>query len=46
MARIMVNYRGIYLGCYETPIEASRAYQKAEREYFGEYAYKGGDINE
>lgn len=46
MARIMVNYQEIYLGCYKTPIEASRAYQKAEREYFGEYAYGGGDMNE
>lgn len=30
--------KGIYLGCYNT--------QKAEKEYFGEYAYKGGDMNE
>lgn len=38
--------KGIYLGCYNTPEEASRVYQKAEKEYFGEYAYKGGDMNE
>lgn len=43
MARITVNYKGIYLGCYNTPEEAYAAYKKAEEKYFGEYAYKGGE---
>lgn len=46
MARIMINYKGIYLGCYDTPEEASIAYESAAKKYFGEYAYKGGEINE
>ena len=46
MARIVVNYKGIYLGCFDTPEEAYTAYKQAEEKYFGEYAYKGGEINE
>lgn len=43
MARITINYKGIYLGCYNTPEEAYKVYKKAEEKYFGEYAYKGGE---
>lgn len=43
MARITVNYKGIYLGCYNTPEEAYKVYKKAEEKYFGEYAHKGGE---
>lgn len=43
MARIVVNYKGVYLGCFETPQEAHKAYKKDEMKYFGEYAYKGGE---
>ena len=43
MARIVVNYKGVYLGCFETPQEAHKAYKEAEMKYFGEYAYKGGE---
>lgn len=43
MARIVVNYKGVYLGCFETPQEAHKAYKEAEIKYFGEYAYKGGE---
>ena len=43
MARIMVNYKEIYLGCYNMPEEAYKVYKKAEEKYFGEYAHKGGE---
>ena len=34
-AQIMVNYKNIRLGCYETYEEALQARLKAEQEYFG-----------
>mgnify|MGYP004523464063 CR=1 FL=1 len=42
-ARIMVNGKTIYLGLYDTIEEAKAARDKAEQEYFGEFAYKGGE---
>lgn len=38
VARIIVNYRQIYLGFFETELEAAQAYDKGARKYFGEYA--------
>lgn len=37
-AQIHVNRKVIYLGCFDTIEAASAAYQKAAREYFGEFA--------
>lgn len=39
-ARIMVNGKTIYLGCYDTVEEAAKARVRAEKEYFGEFAYE------
>lgn len=38
IAQIMVNYKHIHLGRFETPEEAYRAYRQAAFEYFGEFA--------
>lgn len=38
-ARIMVNYKTIYLGTFNTLEEAIKARQEAEIKYFGEFAY-------
>ena len=38
VARIMVNYKAIHIGCYDSEQEAALAYNKAALEYFGEYA--------
>jgi len=38
IARIIVNYKQIYVGFYKTEVEAAQAYDKAARQYFGEYA--------
>lgn len=38
VARIMVNYRGISLGCHATQEDAARAYNEAAKKYFGEFA--------
>lgn len=37
-ARIMVNYKGIHLGCFDTPEEAHEAYKKAALELHGDFA--------
>lgn len=42
-ARIMVDSKTIYLGCFNSIDEAKKARDKAEKELFGEFAYKGGD---
>lgn len=37
-ARIRVEGKALYLGIYETDIEAAQAYDKAARQHFGEFA--------
>ncbi len=39
-ARIMVDGCQIHLGCYDTAIEAAKAYNGAALKYFGEFAYR------
>ena len=41
MARIMVNKKEKYLGLFSTIEEAQLARKKAEKEYFGGFAYDG-----
>ncbi len=36
-ATIMVNRKQIYLGSYDTALEASEAYQAAAKKMFGEF---------
>lgn len=38
-AKITVDYKGIYLGVYDTAKKAAEAYDQAARDYFGEFAY-------
>jgi hypothetical protein len=37
-AKIGVNNKRLFLGCFHNPIEAARMYNKAAIKYFGEYA--------
>lgn len=44
-ARIMHNYKNIYLGTFSTIEEAKKARQEAEKKYCGEFQYQeGGEI--
>ena len=40
VARIMVNGKSIHLGTFDTLEKAKEARNKAERRYFGEFAYQ------
>lgn len=39
MARIKVNYKGIYLGVFDDPKDAAAAYNEAAKKYFGDFAW-------
>ena len=43
-ARIMINGKNIFLGYFENKEEAKEARDKAEQNYFGEFAYKGEGV--
>lgn len=38
LARIIVDYRQIHLGSFRTALAAQRAYNRAAKQYFGEFA--------
>ena len=38
MAKIMVNYKSIYLGTFENKLDAAMAYNVAALKYHGEFA--------
>jgi len=37
-AQIRVNYKAIYLGCFDNPEDAAKAYNRAAIKHFGEFA--------
>ena len=41
IARLMVDGKNLFLGRYESKYEASKAREKAEVKYFGEFRFKG-----
>ncbi len=41
MARIKIDGKQIFLGYFDTEEEALKVRRKAEKKYFGDYAYKG-----
>jgi hypothetical protein len=38
VARIQINGKRVFLGCYKTSIDAAKAYNEAAKNYHGEYA--------
>lgn len=40
MARTCIDYKDIYLGCFETMEEAKLKREEFKKQYFGEYSYK------
>ena len=40
VSQIKLNHKQIYLGTFQTPIEAAIAYNEAALEYHGEFAYQ------
>ena len=37
-AKITINYKSIHLGCFESVSDAAKAYDKAAKNYFGDFA--------
>lgn len=44
MARIQVNGKSVYLGCFRTQEDAARAYDRAARCHHGEFARTNADL--
>ena len=45
-AKIMLNYKGYFLGCFIDEIEAAKAYDRKALELFGEFAYLNFPVKE